>query len=125
MHARAFVAAVLGPHDGKNAELGQRRLPLQRLDDALVLVGVEAVAGERGLVVLTHAEALPAPVSVPWVSAAMTDSNITRPSALPSDSSQARSGCGIKPTTFRCSLQIPAIDSNAPFGFASSVTAPC
>ena len=51
-----------------------------------------------------------------------TDSNITRPSALPSDISHARSGCGIKPTTFRASLQMPAIESIEPFGFASSVT---
>ena len=43
------------------------------------------------------------------VTAFTTDSSTTRPSALPSDSSQARSGCGIRPTTLRRSLQMPAM----------------
>src|SRR5215472_16080623 len=50
-------------------------------------------------------------------------SNIERkifaPSALPSCSSEARSGCGIKPKTFRSRLQIPAMFWTEPFGFAS------
>ena len=41
--ARALVAAVLGPHHREDAELGERRLASERLDDALVLVGGEAV----------------------------------------------------------------------------------
>ena len=47
-----------------------------------------------------------------------------RPSALPSAGSQARSGCGIRPTTLRASLQMPAIALTDPFGFASSSTSP-
>ena len=31
----------------------------------------------------------------------------------------ARSGCGIKPSTFRSRLQIPAMACSEPFGFAS------
>ena len=46
VHARALVAAVLRPHDGEDAELGQRRLAPQRADDAVVLVGLETVAFE-------------------------------------------------------------------------------
>ena len=46
MHARALVAAVLGPHDGENTELGQIRLASHEADDAFVLVGLEAVAFE-------------------------------------------------------------------------------
>ena len=53
-----------------------------------------------------------------------TDSNSTRPSALPTAVSHARSGCGIRPTTFRASLQIPAMFSSDPFGFAASVGSP-
>ena len=47
MDARALVAAVLGPHHGEDAELGQRRLPLHRAHDALVLVGLETVTLEN------------------------------------------------------------------------------
>ena len=50
-----------------------------------------------------------------------TDSNSTRPSALPSTRSQARSGCGIRPTTLRASLQIPAMLRTEPFGLAASL----
>ena len=46
----------------------------------------------------------------------MTDSNSTRPSALPSAVSHARSGCGINPTTLRASLQMPAMLLSDPFG---------
>src|SRR5436190_7291509 len=35
---RALVAAVLGPHDGEDAELGLGRLPLQERDDAIVFL---------------------------------------------------------------------------------------
>jgi len=39
-------------------------------------------------------------------------------------SSQARSGCGIRPATLRCSLQIPAMLRREPLGLASSVNSP-
>ena len=48
------------------------------------------------------------------------DSRMTRPSTPPSAGSQARSGCGIMPTTLRRSLQMPAMAFTEPFGFASS-----
>ena len=38
VHARALVAAVLGPHHREDAELGQVRLAAQERDDAVVLV---------------------------------------------------------------------------------------
>ena len=44
--ARALVAAVLGPHHREHAELGQVRLAAEDADDAVVLVFLEAVAGE-------------------------------------------------------------------------------
>src|SRR6266487_1903369 len=48
-------------------------------------------------------------------------SKMSRPSALPSSGSQARSGWGINPATFRRSLQMPAMFSSDPLGFAVSV----
>ena len=44
--ARALVAAVLGPHHREHPELGQVRLAAEQRDDAVVLVGLEAVAVE-------------------------------------------------------------------------------
>ena len=38
------------------------------------------------------------------------------PSAEPRRASDARSGCGMSPTTLRCSLQTPAMSSRLPFG---------
>src|SRR5688572_2078910 len=46
MHARALVAAVLGPHHREDAELGDGRLPAERFDDALVFVWGESVPRE-------------------------------------------------------------------------------
>src|SRR5437667_3288 len=34
VHARALIAAVLGPHHGEDAELGQVRLAAEKADDA-------------------------------------------------------------------------------------------
>ena len=50
VHARALVAAVLGPHHREDAELGEVGLAAHQLADALVLVGGDAVAFECGLV---------------------------------------------------------------------------
>ena len=47
--------------------------------------------------------------SAPARSDDTTDSKRTRPSALPSTVSHARSGCGIRPTTLRFVLQMPAM----------------
>ena len=50
------------------------------------------------------------------MSADTTDSNTILPSALPSADSHARSGCGIRPTTLRVALQMPAMLWSDPFG---------
>src|SRR5215475_3579985 len=52
------------------------------------------------------------------------DRKIFAPSMLPSRASDARSGCGMSPNTFRSRLQIPAMFSIEPFGFASGTTTP-
>src|SRR3954467_11824596 len=122
VNPRALVAAVLGPHHRKNSKLRQRRFASQRLDDAIVFVGGKPVPFQQRGVDGTHGAAvLIRPPAATWDS---TDSNSTRPSALPSIDSQARSGCGISPTTLRAALQMPAMLLTAPFGFAASVTAP-
>src|SRR4051812_38887196 len=78
VHARALVAAVLRPHDGENTELSQSRLAAEHLDDLLVFLAGQAVALEN-----VWSNGHRADVNTPWVTALRTDSNSTRPSALP------------------------------------------
>src|SRR6185436_16827529 len=119
MDARALVAAVLRPHHGENAELGQVRLAAETRDNAIELLRAQTMLrDQRGI---RHRATS---CIAPDFSACTTDSKMARPSALPSIDSQARSGCGIRPTTLRASLQRPAIADAAPFGFAASVTSP-
>ena len=61
---------------------------------------------------------------VTFTNAATADSRTTRPSSLPRADSQARSGWGMSPTTFRLKLHTPAIAPSDPFGLASSVADP-
>ena len=44
--ARAFVRAMLGPHDRKDAELDQIGLAAKRVEDAVIFVGGKAVLGD-------------------------------------------------------------------------------
>jgi len=46
MDARAFVAAMLRPHDRKDAELEQIRFAPERFQDAGIFVGREAMLGD-------------------------------------------------------------------------------
>ena len=127
MHARALVAAVLRPHHREQAELQQVGLAAHQLLDALVLVRLDAVAFENGAVDHCHtreAWALGAWGLEARRSAFTADASTTRPSALPSASSEARSGCGIRPTTLRWRLQMPAMLLSEPFGFQSAPTSP-
>ena len=47
MHLRGLVRAMLVPHRREDAELGQRRLAPDQVEDALVLVGLEPVFGDE------------------------------------------------------------------------------
>ena len=47
MHFRGFVRAVLVPHRREDAELGEARLAPDQVEDALVLVRLEAVLGDQ------------------------------------------------------------------------------
>ena len=50
VHARALVAAVLGPHHREDAELGEVGLAAHQLADAVVLLGGDAVTFESCLI---------------------------------------------------------------------------
>ena len=47
MQPRGFVRAVLVPHRRENPELGETRHPADQLEDALILVRLQAVAGDE------------------------------------------------------------------------------
>src|SRR5688572_15752064 len=116
VNPRALIAAVLRPHHREDAELGQRRLASERFDDSLIFVSGESVLRDK-VVGNRHREVASARSDTAFTA----DSNSTSPSALPIASSQARSGCGINPTTFLPSLQIPAMLFSDPFGLAAAV----
>ena len=80
VHARALVAAVLGPHHREQAELEQVGLAAHQLLDALVLVRLDAVSFENCCVDHCHVSITSRRDS----SAFTADASTTRPSALPS-----------------------------------------
>src|SRR5262249_10290253 len=123
MHARALVAAVLRPHHREDAELGEIRLAAEQLLDARVFLARETVAFED-LGVDHREDTMACTGARETCPARSIDSKITGRPPPPSSGSQARSGCGIMPTTLRPSLQIEAIALIDPFGFAWSVTRP-
>src|SRR5207249_10443735 len=47
MDARGLVRAVLVPHSGENPEFSETRHPPDQLEDALILVGLQAMAGDE------------------------------------------------------------------------------
>src|SRR3979411_3237706 len=47
MQPRGLVRAVLVPHRGENPELGKTRHPADQLEDALIFVWLETVAGDE------------------------------------------------------------------------------
>ena len=59
--------------------------------------------------------------SVMWSEHCSYKSSRVHLRTLPTIVWQARSGCGIRPTTLRASLQIPAIELIEPFGLAASI----
>src|SRR5581483_264348 len=129
MRPRAFVAAVLGPHDGEDAELRIIRLAFEKLDDLAVFFFAEAVGGhdlsrDRGLG--RHFQrAHPAHAFFSGLpTAKIIEEKILSPSSLPRIFSVASSGCGIRPKTFLASLQTPAMLSSEPFGLAAAVAFP-
>src|SRR5579862_3597687 len=94
MDARALVTAVLRPHHGEDTEFGQVRLAAEKRHDTVVFVGLDPVPFEN-LGIHHRIARLSAERT-----AMRTDWRITRPSSPPSNASHARSGCGIRPSTF-------------------------
>src|SRR5690606_2994573 len=120
--------AVLAPHDRDDAELGPGRLAAEPVDQPAPLVGGDAVLGGqlRGRLRLgARHDPAPTRAGVPLFQASAA-SNSMRPSSPPRPrmSSQARSGCGMRPTTLPASLHTPAMLFIEPLGLAASVTAP-
>src|SRR5207249_4886746 len=102
MYARALVAAVLGPHDRKNAELGQIRLAAEKLHDAAVFVRFQSVTFEHLRVdhrrsperLTLRSAAAPAAWSARFSAdrnMPTIDSKMARPSTPPTSASHARS----------------------------------
>ena len=82
MDARALVAAVLRPHHREDAELGQGRLAAQASNDAVVLVGLEAVTLEDSGVDWAH---------IWWNVTRSGRTPWSRPEALTTDSNSTQS----------------------------------
>src|SRR5947209_8129970 len=100
-----LVAAVLAPHRAEHAELDQRRLATQTTDDQLVLGGEEAKGAKT--VLGGSLVARDAHVSAGARSAMASDSNMTRPSVLPSSASEARTRTHSCPRRARSAVAAP------------------
>src|ERR671917_2956416 len=103
--ARVLVAAVFAPHYGEQRELQEVGCPSHQLQDAVVL---EVREPQRAVCLLDVQT--PAPTS--------TERSILSPSSEPRAGSETLSGCGMRPTTLRPSLQTPAMSFAEPFGFS-------
>ena len=121
VHLAALVGAVLTPHDRVHRQLARGGASAEQLDDAGVLVVLEAESQER----LVLIRGLPGPVHGVDVfqhqtSAFRTEVKKPRPSVPgPVRSSTACSGWGMIPTTLPAALVIPAMSRRLPFGLPS------
>src|ERR1700730_5449444 len=110
MNARAFVGAMLAPHDAEDAQLGIAGFPAQNRDDFPILGVGELVlrdeVGRDG----RRRHARTATESSDW--------KTTKPSLDPMSDSAARSGCGMIPMTFRSRLRMAAMSRSEPFGLS-------
>src|SRR5260370_1308053 len=118
MHFARFVRAVLAPHHGENAKLGNVGIAAENFLNARVLFGGHAVfRGDfRGDFNFRGCRSHQAVAFAAETSDSTSDRKITRPSAEPSANSTARSGCGIRPATLRSRLQMPAMLWSEPLG---------
>ena len=108
VQARAFVGAVLAPHDAEDAELGVAGLAAEDVDDFLVFGGRELVLRDEVGGAIMRARGRDCSM----------DSKTTRPSAEPIRASLARSGWGIMPMTLRSRLRMPAMSRREPLGLS-------
>ena len=132
--AGVLVGAVLGPERGEEAQLGEARLATEPADDAVVLLGGEAVAEGKLFRDLRLGPGHPVPTSrrsvLPLEEGPVLDQageeewKMASPSMPPTAFSAARSGWGIRPSTVPSSLTTPAMFSSEPLGLASLVRRP-
>ena len=117
VHARALVAAVLGPHHREDAELGEVRLAAHEARRCgRIRRGLRPWRSSTCRIDHAARDQRCRPDAT-----ATTDSKMHEAVGAAERGSHARSGCGIRPTTLRASLQRPAMLSTDPFGFAASV----
>src|SRR5438270_8905061 len=122
-----LVGAVLRPHQRKHGQLDVVGLPVEPLEDQLVLVVGEAelavAAGVRRRVISAGRPAprfdrvRRHPATVNSATCSRTDSKSFSPSIDPVSGSTACSGWGISPNTLPAWLHTPAMSSWEPFGF--------
>src|SRR3954467_7702375 len=120
---RMLVRAMLAPQCTHNAQLGERRRAPEHGNQPLVLDPGESVLGDQrrcndriagsGRNLRHQAATL-----------LRMDSNSRTPSSEPSSELQARSGCGIMPSTLPASLTMPAMFRSEPLGLASALVLP-
>ena len=113
VQARGLVGAVLVPHRRDDAELGQRRLAADEVDEALVFVRLEAVLLHElggdvdvGSASLSHIRPAAGQRNAPQAAFSRDATRLSkrpRPSVPPTRSSIRFSGCGIMPSTFSLS----------------------
>ncbi len=127
---------MLAPHHREDAQLGVARLAAEDGLELLVFLGREVVllhqfgsdgwarssdVKSRGCKSAHEAAAYAAvPPACSPARESCSRKSVARPRS-PGSASLARSGCGIRPATLRCSLQMPAMLSSEPFGLAVSV----
>src|SRR5260370_41906374 len=115
---RRLVGTVLAPKRPEDADLQVVRISPDRLHDRAVLVLIE---GDRlQLRAIDRDRHHTATLASAW----MAERKMTSPSSPPSNASQARSGCGIRPTTLPRAFEMPAMFRSEPLGFESAVTRP-
>src|SRR5262245_35212106 len=114
MDFRGLVRAVLVPHGRENAELGERRLAADELQDPVVFVRLEAVLGDK---LGRNADIIRDHDYAARSSASVSPANNPRPSVGPITASTWFSGCGIMPSTLPRSFRMPAIALMAPLWF--------
>ena len=109
MGAGGFVGAMLAPHHREDAELDQIGVAAEQfLDAGIFLVRKPMLADQFGRH-LGHD------------SASIRLSNRARPSVPPKADRTTRSGWGIRPSTLRFSLRMPAMSRAEPLGLSPGV----
>src|SRR5690349_7862150 len=104
---------MLAPERTEDADLQLIRLAPDGSNDGTILVLIEGDGCQR--LAVDNGRHQTATRVRAWIA----ERNRINPSSPPSRGSQARSGCGIKPTTLPCAFEIPAMFRAEPLGFAS------